>query len=57
MQTERFTESLAKCGDGERVTELGILAQEEKDTIVNLGRRANARVWGAKSEKGGGGGS
>lgn len=55
MQTERFTDSLAKCGDGERVTELGILAQEEKDTIVNLGRRANARVWGAKSEKRGGG--
>lgn len=28
--------------------EKGILAQEEKDTILKLGRRANATAWGAK---------
>lgn len=40
--------ALPRCGGGEWEIELGILAQEEKDTILKLGRRANARVWGAK---------
>lgn len=54
VQTERFIGSLAKVWKWRMEIELGILAQEE-DTILKLGRRANAKVWGAKRVRKGGG--